>query len=67
VPSFQRPLIAGGPPMSGERRCQREEKSASSTNLSIVFVVMLAGLGISVTFLSVRYDLWTPVQLEITP
>jgi hypothetical protein len=53
--------------MSGERRCHREEKSPPTTNLSIVFVVLLAALGVSVTFLSARYDLWTPVQLEVTP
>jgi hypothetical protein len=53
--------------MSGERRCHREEKSASTTNLSVVFVMVFAALGVSVTLLSARYDLWTPAQLEVTP
>jgi hypothetical protein len=53
--------------MSGERRSHREEKSALGTNLNIAFVAILAGLGISVTLLSARYDLWRPAQLEMTP
>jgi hypothetical protein len=53
--------------MSGEGRYYREEKSAPTTNLSIVFVLLLAALGVSVTFLSARYDVWTPDQLEVTP
>jgi hypothetical protein len=64
---ISRQLIAGGPRMSGERRRHHEDKSAPTTNLSIVFVVVLAALGVSVTLLSARYDLWTPAQLDVTP
>jgi hypothetical protein len=53
--------------MSGERRRHREDKSAPTTNLSIVLVMAPAALGVSVTLLSARYDLWAPAQLEMTP
>jgi hypothetical protein len=53
--------------MSGEGRYYREEKSAPTTNLSIVFVMLFAAFGVSVTLLAARYDLWTPAQLEVTP
>jgi hypothetical protein len=65
---FKTNLIAGAPLMSGERRCRREDKSAFSTNVrSIALVVLLSSIGISVILLSTRYDRWTPLQLEMAP
>jgi hypothetical protein len=60
-------LIAGAPSMSGERRFRREEKFALSPKLGLVLMLLLSALGLAATLLSARYDLWTPIQLEIAP
>ena len=44
-----------------------DELNRDGLGLNIAFVAILAGLGISVTLLSARYDLWRPAQLEMTP